>query len=77
MGMPAGVVPIRKIREDEQYYSTRFKDMAAKKLKSLVDGIKGLPVGVQVATWNFNDEGCLALMKEIEEEFKYHDFPKI
>ena len=77
MGMPAGVVPIRKIREDEEYYSSRFKDMAARKLRNLVDGIKGLPVGVQVACWNYNDEGCLALMKEIEEEFNYHEFPDI
>ena len=77
MGMPAGVVPIRKIRPDEEYYSTRFKDMAARKLKSLVDGIQGLPVGVQVAGWNFNDEGCLAIMKEIEMEFQYYDLPKV
>ena len=77
MGMPAGVVPIRKVRIDEEYYSTRFKDMAARKLQNLVDGIKGLPVGVQVASWNYNDEGCLALMKEIEDDFNYHEFPNV
>lgn len=77
MGMPSGVVPIRNIRKDEQYYNTRFNDMVARKLKNVVEGIKGLPVGIQVAAWSYNDEFCLALMKEIEDEFKYHEFPKI
>lgn len=77
MGMPAGVVPIRKIRENEECYFTKYKDMAARKLKSICKGTKGLPVGIQVATWSFNDEGCLALMKEIENEFKCWDLPDI
>lgn len=77
MGMPAGVVPIRNIREDEEYYTTKYRDMAARKLKSIVNGTKGLPVGVQVAAWSFNDEGCLAVMKEIEKEFQYYEYPNI
>ena len=47
MGMPAGVVPIRNIKESEEYYNTRFNDMPARKLKDMVEDIKGLPVGVQ------------------------------
>lgn len=77
MGMPSGVVPIRKIKDSEEYYNTRFNDMAARKLRSTLKGIKGLPVGVQVASWNYDDETCLALMKQIEEEFKFHQYPKI
>ena len=77
MGMPAGVVPIRNIKESEEYYNTRFNDMPARKLKDMVEDIKGLPVGVQVASWNYEDETCLAVMKQIEEEFKYHKYPEI
>lgn len=51
--------------------------MAARKLKSLAQGIKGLPVGVQVAAWSFEDETCLGLMKQIEKEFDYHEFPDV
>jgi len=77
MGMPAGVVPIRNIKANEEYYHTRFQDMPARKLKDMVQDIKGLPVGVQIATWNYDDETCLAVMKQIEEEFKYHQYPVI
>ena len=77
MGMPAGVVPIRNIKENEEYYSTRFQDMAARKLKSMMKDIKGLPVGVQVASWNYDDETVLGVMKQIENEFKYHEYPEI
>ena len=77
MGMPAGVVPIRNIKANEEYYTTKYQDMAARKLKSMMKEIKGLPVGVQIASWNYDDETCLGLMKQIENEFKYHEYPVI
>jgi len=77
VGMPAGVVPIRTIKQDEEVYTTKYSDMASRILKKTARCTKGLPVGVQVATMTYNDELCLSLMKQIEDAFNFHEFPNI
>jgi Asp-tRNA(Asn)/Glu-tRNA(Gln) amidotransferase A subunit family amidase len=77
MGMPSGVVPIRNVRTGEEFYETKYNDLAARKIRKVVKETKGLPLTVQVATFNYEDELCLSLMKKIEKYFDYHLFPEV
>lgn len=65
-GLPTGVLPITKVRPDEQRYESRYNDDMTKQAKKCMEGSAGLPVGVQVTTFPFKDEACLALMSRIE-----------
>lgn len=75
-GMPAGVIPVTTVREDEQHYETRHRDPTAKLSIDCVKGSAGLPVGVQIASLPFNDEKCLGLMKHIEQLMDLKPFLK-
>ena len=65
-GLPTGVLPITKVRPDEQRYESKFNDDMTKQAKKCLENSAGLPVGVQVTTFPFKDEECLALMSRIE-----------
>jgi Asp-tRNA(Asn)/Glu-tRNA(Gln) amidotransferase A subunit family amidase len=77
VGAPAGVVPVRRVRKDEQYYEPKLKDIPARVIKHNTKDSEGLPVAIQVAGMTFQDEKCLGIMKEIEECFDYHERQKI
>jgi fatty acid amide hydrolase len=67
---PVGVVPITKVREDEQDYPSKFNDVFSKSLKEIMKNSAGLPVGVQIASFPWREETCIKLMKIIEKEVK-------
>jgi fatty acid amide hydrolase len=77
LGAPAGAVPIRKVRNDEQHYDSKVKDFPAFMVKKNTQGSEGLPTAIQVASLPYQDEICMGVMKEIEECFQYHELQKI
>lgn len=68
---PAGALPITKVKENEQYYETKFNDEIAQSLKDVMKESKGLPVGIQVCGMFWLDEGVIELMKIIEKEVNF------
>ena len=78
MDYPAGVVPIRTIREDEEnYLECAENDKFVETAKNVMKGSKGLPVAVQVVARTFEDEKVLRVMKTIEEIFKFYSLPNL
>lgn len=43
--------------------------MAVRRIKKTMEGSEGLPVGVQVAAFTYEDEICLGVMKKIENRY--------
>jgi fatty acid amide hydrolase len=68
--MPAGICPVTKVRADEQFYESVHKDPITKKLKEIMKGSEGMPLGVQIAGRSFQDEVVLKVMRDLENEFK-------
>ena len=81
LGWPAGSVPITTVRGDEQFYDIENllatqKDSFAREAKKVMEGSKGLPIGVQVMAGCYGDEVCLRVMKEVEAVVRFGDSPK-
>jgi len=74
---PTGVVPITKVKEEEQIYNDGYQDKLSALAKECCQDAKGLPVGVQVSTLPFNDESCLFLMREIESKINFKELPNL
>jgi fatty acid amide hydrolase len=68
--MPAGICPITKVREDEQFYESQHKDLFTKKLDKTMRNSKGLPIGVQIACRSHHDEVVVNIMKDLEKHFE-------
>ncbi len=66
LNFPAGVLPITKVKENEQYYKSKINDFITRDLDKIMKGSKGLPVGVQVVALPWNDELLIEVMKLIE-----------
>ncbi|CAF1312306.1 unnamed protein product [Adineta ricciae] len=67
--LPAGVVPMTVVRDDEQYYEDirhSNNDMMVSIAKDVCRESAGLPIGVQLAGWPNDDERVLRVMKELE-----------
>jgi fatty acid amide hydrolase len=63
---PAGVVPITKVKENEQIYQPMYDDNFARAFKGNAEGSLGLPVGVQVVGLPWRDELVVETMKLID-----------
>lgn len=75
--LPAGVVPMTVVREDEQYYEDPLNnDIAVKLAKDVCRQSAGLPIGVQLVGWPNDDERVLAMMKELETAIGKDRLPK-
>lgn len=66
---PAGTVPISTVHEDEEISVTasKFSDDWQKKAEETLKNTRGLPLGIQIATKPFEDELCLEIMRQIDE----------
>ena len=76
--MPAGVVPVTVVRDDEQAYpSTAHADDISRRAAEAMRGTAGLPVGVQVVSMSWQDERCLAAMRALERALEQagHETP--
>jgi Asp-tRNA(Asn)/Glu-tRNA(Gln) amidotransferase A subunit family amidase len=80
LGMTAGSIPITIVREDEQYYNSKYNDDISDAIKSSVKDSAGLPNGIQVIGLPYDEEKVLGLMKQIENHFNFlskHPFPDL
>jgi fatty acid amide hydrolase len=69
LGWPAGVVPVTRVRRDEQAATpARGRDVMERVAAACEAGSAGLPVGVQVAARPWRDHVALALMRAIEAD---------
>ena len=76
-GLPAGTLPITRVRKDEQTYESAHDDIITTAAKACMADTEGLPVGVQVAALPYKDEECLALMQHIEKIMNLKPFLKV
>ena len=70
---PSGVIPATTIREDEQYFDEPFDDHINKSILNTMKDSKGLPIGIQITSLPFEDEKALAVMKILEDHFKFSE----
>jgi len=66
LNLPAGTVPVTRVREDEQS-TRRGGDRIEKKAAFMDEGSVGLPAGVQVVGQSWREDVTLAVMMAIEE----------
>jgi fatty acid amide hydrolase len=66
LGMPAGVVPVTRVRANEARPRGFGLDMVAKTARAVERGSAGLPVGVQVVARHWREDVALALMGALE-----------
>jgi fatty acid amide hydrolase len=66
LGYPAGVVPWTAVRPDEAEPGPAVRGRAARRLREVVAGSAGLPMGVQVVGRPWRDHEVLAAMAAIE-----------
>lgn len=66
LGLPAGVVPVTRVRADETQSRPATRDLVLKVARAVDAGSGGLPVGVQVASRAGHDDIALAIMGAIE-----------
>lgn len=80
LGMCVCSVPVTVVREEEQYYETKYNDEISDLIKRNVVNSAGLPVGVQVIGMPFSEEKVLGVAKMLEKHFKFnqkHPLPNI
>jgi fatty acid amide hydrolase len=66
LGYPAGVVPQTAVRPDEAEPPPAGRGRAARRLREVVAGSAGLPMGVQVVGRPWRDHEVLAAMAAVE-----------
>lgn len=67
LGMPAGVVPVTRVRAGEESRRVPGRDAMERVAREIEEGSAGLPVGVQVAARPWREDVVLAVMKAIED----------
>lgn len=68
LGLPAGVVPVTRVRPDEETGAPRGRDVVERCFARTEQGSAGLPVGVQVVSRWWRDEVALAVMHRVQAE---------
>jgi fatty acid amide hydrolase len=78
LGYPTGIVPVTRVRSDEEVGRTPSRDRVEQAARKVVLGSAGLPVGVQVVARPWREHVALAAMSAIEEVLRTHtDYPGI
>lgn len=82
LDFPAGIVPTGVVTEeddnalnDELIWPTGY-NIFLKQIRDAARNSKGLPLAVQVAALPFEEEKCLAVMREIERLWQHKKTPK-
>ncbi len=77
-GYPAGVVPVTRVRPEDEQPRKAGADSMQKAARRTEIGSVGLPVGVQVTARPWREHMALAAMQAIEEAMRSHeDYPTI
>ena len=66
LGYPTGVVPVTRVREDEESQRKRSLDRLEGVAQATERGSAGLPVGVQVVARPWQEHIAFAAMRAIE-----------
>ncbi len=72
LGLPAGVVPVTRVRPGEESDRPDSKDGALQAARTAERGSTGLPVGVQIAGRHWREDLVLAGMAAIESQVSSH-----
>jgi fatty acid amide hydrolase len=76
LGYPAGVVPVSRVRQEEQVGRTPSRDLINKVALGVETGSAGLPVAVQVVARPWKEHVALAAMAAIERSARGRsDYP--
>lgn len=75
LDFPAGVVPIKKVLQGENFYSSKIKDNYVQASQNIMENSIGMPVAIQVVGSTFNDEKVLKLMKIVQNQFQFFEVP--
>jgi fatty acid amide hydrolase len=76
LGVPAGVVPVTRVRPDEQSDRPASRDAVERTAAATEAGSAGLPVGVQVIGRPWREDVVLSVMQSLEGAFSERaDFP--
>jgi fatty acid amide hydrolase len=75
--LPSGVLPVTKVQIGEDSYDDNINDFLTKYIKLDIKGSAGLPVGVQVVGYFWEDETVLGVMKAIDDEINFREFPDL
>jgi fatty acid amide hydrolase len=70
LGMPAGVVPVTRVRADEAVARTTGRDLVDRKAAEVERGSAGLPVGVQVVARHWREDVVLAVMAALQDALR-------
>jgi hypothetical protein len=77
---PSGTLPVAVVREDEQKYEEKlYNDILTRDTRRNMEEAAGLPMGLEVIGRPFHDEQVLAIMKILEEKFRFkelNEYPK-
>ncbi len=77
LGYPAGVVPVTRVRADEESVRPRSFDIVQKVAKQCEIGSAGLPIGVQIAARPWREHVALAAMRVVEQQaMRQSEFPR-
>jgi fatty acid amide hydrolase len=77
LGWPAGVAPVTRVRPDEEQGRLGSGDAVTRAAQQVDQGSAGLPVGVQVIGWPWQEEVVLATLLALEEEWRGSvDYPQ-
>jgi hypothetical protein len=78
LGYPAGVVPVTRVRADEEGGRRKSMDVVLKAARACDIGSCGLPVGVQIAARPWREHEALAAMRAIERTARLSDgYPQL
>lgn len=76
LGVPSGVVPVTRVRTDEQSDRPLSRELAATTARKVEQNSAGLPIGVQVVSHFWREDIVLAVMQAIETGCRASDdFP--
>jgi fatty acid amide hydrolase len=67
LGMPAGVVPVTRVRPDEALPRAAGRDLVERAAAEVERGSAGLPVGVQVVARHWREDLVLTVMAALED----------
>jgi fatty acid amide hydrolase len=77
LGYPAGVVPVTRVRLDEESRRKRSRDWMERAARTAEQGSAGLPVGVQIVARPWCEHVAFAAMRAIQDSLSTRpDFPK-
>ena len=70
-GFPAGVLPVTRVREDEQSFMDQYNDASTEAINEIAKDSKGMPISVQVVGYKYEDEHVLKVMKDLSKVIGY------